>query len=52
MVTAATEVVAATEGHTVVFAAEEGVVGSAVGALGAETAAEAQTAVTALYDLA
>ena len=34
------------------FAVEEGVVGPAVCALGAETAAEAQTVVTPLGDLA
>lgn len=52
MATAVTETVAATVGHIVVFGVEEGVVGSAAGALGAETAAEAQTVATILYDLA
>lgn len=46
MVTVVTEAVAA----TVVFAVEEGVVGSVVRALMAEIAAEAQTVVTTLYD--
>lgn len=51
MVTVVTEAVAATVVYTVVFAVEEGFVGSAaVGALVAETAAEAQTVVTTLYD--
>lgn len=50
MVTAVTEAAAATVEHIVVFAAEEGVVESAVGALGEETAAEASTVVTTLYD--
>lgn len=49
MATVVTEAVAATVGHTVVIALEEGVVGS--GALVAETAAEAQTVEATLYDL-
>lgn len=46
MVTAVTEAVAAAVGHTVVFAVEKVIVVSAVGALGAKAAAEAQTVVT------
>lgn len=46
MVTAVTEAVAAAVGRTVVFGVEKVIVVSAVGALGAKTAAEAQTVVT------
>lgn len=49
MATVVTGAVAATVGYIVVFAVEEGVVGSAAGALVAETAVEAQTVVTTLY---